>query len=325
MDITSSWSSPLGRQPPPFLLDPCVHEQEARGHIHLPQLRVIRGRTNPALRHEPVARLYPEPEAVLLEHAVRGRVLRAAGEQVCDGLVLALSSLGVCGDCVDREDDHALGLLAPPGIQRRVALPALHQDAGPAAHASDNRGHGEAAPPQLEVLDDIDREEHPAQVEALDVYALAGDEADDLVEDLQLAVRAPHERKGDGHPPSRDDRVGGGIGMEPGRSMLRLAPHDLVVSLQRLPMVRDEGVVDGYLEGALRERTGRLLRKESVSPLQQGLQREAAEMVSHDALDRGVLVLLAYPAGRYLPGGCQGEYAGDVLRGVLPLEASAEL
>ena len=85
MDITSSRSSSLRGQAVPLLPDPRVHEQEARGHIHGPQLRILRGCADPALRHEPVARFDLEPQAVLLEHAVQGRVLRAAGKQVCDG------------------------------------------------------------------------------------------------------------------------------------------------------------------------------------------------------------------------------------------------
>ena len=140
----------------------------------------------------------------------------------------------------------------------------------------------------------------------------------------KLPVRALHERQCDGDPPPREDGVGGGIGMEPGGAGLRLSPHDFILLLLRLPMVRDERVVDGDLERTLREQAGCLLGEQSVRPLEQRPHGKAAEAVSDHALARSAFVLLAYPARGCLPRRGEREHARHVLRGVLALEPPAQ-
>ena len=205
-----------------------------------------------------------------------------------------------------------------------MALPPLGECAGAALLPAHYRGHEELDVPLLEASDDIGREEGSVQVEALDPDSLVADETEDLLEDLQPAICAPDEREGDGDPPSREDGVGGRIRVEPCGSTLGLSSDDFVLAPSRLSVVRDEGVVDGYLERASWEQTGCLLREQPVRPLEKRPQREVTEAVAHRALARSALVLLAYPAGGGFSGCCQREHAGDVLGRVLAVESLAQ-
>ena len=75
MDIASSRSSSLRGQAVPLLHDPCVHEQEARGHIQYPQLRISRRGPYAAAGQQPIAGLDAEPEPVLLQHPAEWRMV----------------------------------------------------------------------------------------------------------------------------------------------------------------------------------------------------------------------------------------------------------
>jgi len=324
VDRPPSRSSPRGRQARPLLLHPRVHEQEARGHIERTQHRVPRRCAYPAARQQPVARLDPEPQAVLLQHPAERRVGGAAGEEVCDGFVLALPPLGVRDDGVDWEGGRGIRLRAPHSVERRVARPALDERAGAAALPAHDGRHEEPDAPRLQASDDVRREERAVQIEALDLYTLIADETQHLLDDAQLAVRTLDERQRDRHPPSGEDGVRGRVGVEPGGAGLRLPSHNLVFVLPWLPVVRDERVVDGDLQRASGEQARRLLREQPVRPLEERLKREAAEAVSDDALGRGELVLLAYPAGGCLPRRGQREHAGHVARRVLAMEPPAQ-
>lgn len=89
---------------------------------------------------------------------------------------------------------------------------------------------------------------------------------------------------------------------------------DLVFRFPGSPVVRDEGVVDSYLERAFGQQAGYLFGEQPVRLLEKRLQRKMPETVSHRALARGPLVLLAYPVGGGPSGGSQCEHAGYVVR-----------
>ena len=205
-----------------------------------------------------------------------------------------------------------------------MALPALDECAGALRLPAHYRRHEELDVPFLEVSYGIGCEERPVQIEAFDLDALVADETEDLLKDLQRAICAPHEREGDGDSPSREDGIRRRVCVEPCGSTFGRSSHDFVLALPRLSVVRDESVVDSYLERASWEQAASLLREQPVRPLEKRLEREVTEAVAHYAFGRSTLVLLAYPAGGGFSGCRQSEHAGDVIGGVFAMESPAE-
>jgi len=320
VDRPSSWLPPGRGEVGPLLSHPRVHEQEACGHIEDPQLRVPRRGPYPAAGQQPIARLDAEPEPVLLLHPDERRMGRAAGIEIGDGLVLPLPTLGVSHDDMDGEGGDCLRPRALHRVQRRVARPALDECAGAVPRPAHYRWNEELDVPRLEVSDDVRGEERPVEVQALELDALTSDEADEFLDDFELPVRTPDERQRDGDPSAREDGVGGRVCVEPCGARLRLPPDGLVLLPLRFPVIRDERVVDGDPERAVREQAGRLLREKPVRPLAQGLHREVAKPVSDDAFRGGEFVLLADPARGCLPGRGEREDARHITVGVLSVE-----
>jgi hypothetical protein len=138
----------------------------------------------------------------------------------------------------------------------------------------DGLGHDEGLPSRLKVPNHARVVEATIQQEKLGVDACGDDPATEFTDDLTHRCAAFDGEDGEREAESVANDEGGGVAVEVGGAVLGLASEDLVLGDEVVPVVGDQGGVDGDDPPTA-----------SQAPGQRGIEQEAESAVEGIAID----------------------------------------